>query len=411
MWSLYDFIWEDALKGFLREIKLFDIDFQAGRMFFGRPCWNLGAVKRCLMKLPGFVEREFDNDLSVQINYDGDGIRTPFTLGERRASVADDSRNRICVETPGALRSAFLAAGFDALVKPFEETPAKPGLPRRADSIRVSNHRIELFPNDLCASLAKLDFKDSFPDADYPALVGSLPPMRHLEPGGEMRAIGVAWRYRCHAAAGSIPAPQPPRTGYPGAALGRRPGVGGAAAGARRRPTDWTRDSYAKRLASHKIARVPWHKRRAFVRKLDRLRRFIWLREEMRDLSSRMYYLIRRRVLQIAERRGLGDDIFFMTFREILNDDRSTKIGRPRQIYESYRNFDAPHEIGSRFTFAEPAAAGALTGIPASPVPSAASPAWPMRWKRRWVSKKARSSSACSPIRGGPCCSIVRLAS
>jgi phosphohistidine swiveling domain-containing protein len=71
-------------------------------------------------------------------------------------------------------------------------------------------------------------------------------------------------------------------------------------------------------------------------------------------------------VLQIAERRGLGDDIFFMTFREILNDDRSN-IERSREIYDSYRNFDAPHEIGSRFTFAEPATAGALTGIPASP--------------------------------------------
>jgi pyruvate,water dikinase len=86
----------------------------------------------------------------------------------------------------------------------------------------------------------------------------------------------------------------------------------------------------------------------------------------MRDLSSRMYYLIRQRVLQIAERRGLGDDIFFMTFREILNDDRSS-IQRGREIYERYRNFDAPHEIGSRFTFAEQETEGALKGIPASP--------------------------------------------
>ena len=27
-------------------------------MFFGRPYWNLGAVKQCLSKLPGFVERD-----------------------------------------------------------------------------------------------------------------------------------------------------------------------------------------------------------------------------------------------------------------------------------------------------------------------------------------------------------------
>ena len=43
----------------------------------------------------------------------------------------------------------------------------------------------------------------------------------------------------------------------------------------------------------------------------------------MRDLSSRLYYLIRRYVLEIANRREVGDDIFFMTFHEIFKDDRS----------------------------------------------------------------------------------------
>ena len=71
MWSLYDFIWDRSLKGTLRELKLFKRDFQAGRMFFGRPYWNLGAVKDCLAELPGFVERDFDEDLSVQIDLRG----------------------------------------------------------------------------------------------------------------------------------------------------------------------------------------------------------------------------------------------------------------------------------------------------------------------------------------------------
>jgi phosphohistidine swiveling domain-containing protein len=367
MWSLYDFIWEDALKGFLREIKLFDGDFQAGRMFFGRPYWNLGAVKRCLMKLPGFVEREFDNDLSVQINYEGDGIRTPFTLGGVVRALPTILAIESVWKRQERFDRAFLAAGFDALVKPFEETPAKPEdslaqLIHNAYRITESNY----FRTIYCASLAKLDFKDSFPDADYPALVGGLPPMRHLEPGGEMRAMALRGetdvtplldRFRHHSRRElDIRAP---RWDEDRAWVEQLLEHSSTADG-----SDPRRLYEAAR--SDAIARVPWSKRRAFGRKLDRLRRFIWLREEMRDLSSRIYYLIRRRVLQIAERRGLGDDIFFMTFREILNDDRST-IDRSREIYESYRNFDAPHEISSRFTFAEPAAAGALTGIPASP--------------------------------------------
>ena len=43
-----------------------------------------------------------------------------------------------------------------------------------------------------------------------------------------------------------------------------------------------------------------------------------------------MYYLIRQYVLAIAQLRGLGDDIFFMTFEEILDDDRSN-IARNRE--------------------------------------------------------------------------------
>jgi pyruvate,water dikinase len=112
---------------------------------------------------------------------------------------------------------------------------------------------------------------------------------------------------------------------------------------------------------------VPFGKRRRFRRQVARLRRFVWLREEVRDLSSRMYYLIRRWTLEIARRRGLGDDVFFMTFRQLLADDRS-QVERGREVYESFRHFAAPNEIGSRFAPAPAwAAGGALTGLAASP--------------------------------------------
>jgi pyruvate,water dikinase len=113
------------------------------------------------------------------------------------------------------------------------------------------------------------------------------------------------------------------------------------------------------------LAALPRRKHRTFLRKLERVRTFVWLREEMRDLSSRMYYLIRRHGLEIAAGRGIGDDIFFMSFAEILADDRSG-VARNREIYESYRNFKAPNEIGSRFEFSAQPPAGALSGIGAS---------------------------------------------
>ena len=90
-----------------------------------------------------------------------------------------------------------------------------------------------------------------------------------------------------------------------------------------------------------------------------------WL--EKKDESAREE-LVRshlRYVVAIAEQRGLGDDVFFMSFQEILADDRSN-IPSQRERYEGYRNFKAPNEIGGHYVFNPAPADGALRGIAAS---------------------------------------------
>jgi pyruvate,water dikinase len=109
----------------------------------------------------------------------------------------------------------------------------------------------------------------------------------------------------------------------------------------------------------------PWQRRR-FDRKLNRLRQILWLREEVRDVSNRIYYLVRRYALAIGRDRGLADDIFFQTFQQISADDRS-QIERNREIYESYRRFKAPNEIGSRYRLDRLPLGDAMHGIAASP--------------------------------------------
>jgi len=135
MWSLYDLIWERALPDFLRGLKVLPAgeDFVAGRVFFGRPYWNLGAVKRCLARLPGFVERDFDEDLSVAIDYEGPGLVTPFTLmGILRAIPTALAMGKI-FDRQAAFDTAFLdpedPKGFEALLAPWVEVP--PGSTRR----------------------------------------------------------------------------------------------------------------------------------------------------------------------------------------------------------------------------------------------------------------------------------------
>jgi len=226
------------------------------------------------------------------------------------------------------------------------------------------------FRTIFAASLAKLDFKMSFPDADYASLMAGLPPMRHMAPVYALRKMAVHGQrdirpllreFRHHYRQGlDVLAPrwdEDPQ--FVESLLETAPSSSDAG---RADPRALYEQSRAAALA-----RLPFWRRRRFRRKLDRLRQFVWLREEMRDLSSRMYYLIRRHALEIGRRRGLGDDVFFMTIRQILADDRAS-IAPSRDVYHRYRHFDAPNEIGARWAFGgEVPADGALVGIGASP--------------------------------------------
>jgi phosphohistidine swiveling domain-containing protein len=372
MWSLYDFIWESSLKASLTQLKLFapkrEGDFQAGRMFFGRPYWNLGAVKRCLFKLPGFVEREFDTDLSVEINYAGDGRKTPVTVaGIVHALPTIFAIRRFFRERELESR-ALLNGAFDDIERRHDlpsddvETAFRTLIER--DYFRVES---AYFRTVFAVSLAKLDFKMSFPEADYASLVAALPELRHLAPlrairemtrRGERDVAGLVRLFRHHSRLGiDVLAPRWDEDQAFLATLFENPLESAA--------VDPGPAYAAARAAA--LRHLPRWRRRGFERKLDRLRMFVWLREEMRDLSSRMYYFIRRDALEIARRRKIGDAIFFMTFREILADDRS-QVARNRETFECYRNFAAPNEIGLRYAHRDASSmGGALRGIGASP--------------------------------------------
>ncbi len=368
MWSLYDLVWQRALNGFCRELRLLDNDFQAGRMFFGRPYWNLGAVKKCLAKLPGFVEREFDQDLSIAPQYEGDGITTSVTLRGIIKTVPTAVALLRFFRRQEVFDRRFLSGGFDSLASRWEPVPNDV-----ESAFRVLIERdyylteLNYFHTIYCAVLAKQLFLEAFPEAEYPALVQCLPELRHMAPihtlrrlavQGESDVTPVLEQFRHHSRRElDLRAPRWDED---------REFVEQLLESFRNvpKPSEGSCAAYEK-VRTDTRAAIARHRRRAFDKKLDRMRRFVWLREEMRDLSSRMYYLIRKYVLEIADRRGLGDDIFFMTYSEIIADDRSN-IERNREIYDSYRNFAAPNEIGARFSYADDTPAEGLTGIGAS---------------------------------------------
>lgn len=358
MWSLYERAWRQSLLGFLREIRLLGRgeSFEAGRMFFGRPYWNLAAVKRCLAKLPGYVERRFDEDLSVEPTYDGDGRVTPVTLlGLLRAMPTGFALRRF-FQRQAAFDRDFLRHRFDAVEQRYDRLLNDPAADLTAVLRQLVTEDFMLtecayFRTIFGASLAKLDFADAFPDPDQAALVASLPPLRHFAPLREIRAMADAdapdadidrllHRYRHHHPAGlDIIHPRWDEQRTYVQQLVRD-------SAARPAPQHTPHSTTAADARAAHLASLPKRKRAGFERKLDRLRTFLYLREEMRDCSSRMYYLIRRCVRRIAEQRSLGDDVFFMTVEQILRDDRS-HVATQRDVYQRFRNFEAPNEIRS----------------------------------------------------------------
>ncbi len=83
MWSLYEYIWEYALRKFIVDSKILkdqELPKKLGEMYYGRCYWNLSAVKKAMECIIGYKEREFDSTYGIVGNYKGDGVTTGVTL-------------------------------------------------------------------------------------------------------------------------------------------------------------------------------------------------------------------------------------------------------------------------------------------------------------------------------------------
>jgi pyruvate,water dikinase len=367
MWSLYQCVWDRTLKDSLRELKLFRGDFQASRTFFGRPYWNLAAVKECLTELPGFVEREFDEDLSVQINYEGLGKVTPLTLPRLVRALPTLLAVRKFLQSRQLEAEGLLGQSVQSRLVEYEFGSGSLE-DRFRQLIEVDYFQVECtyFRTIFAASLAKLDFVTSFPHVNYGSLVAGLPPLRHMAPMRAIRALRlrtaddltrVVDEHRHHYRQGLdviFPRWDEDRQFVTQMLMQLPPSSG-------QDPRPAFEAEYQKTRSSLRR----WQRSR-FDRKLQRLRHILWLREEVRDVSNRFYYLVRKYAIELGRQRQLGDDIFFQTFQQIFSDDRS-QIERNRQVYESYRRFKAPNEIGARYRFDRITSGDTMRGIAASP--------------------------------------------
>lgn len=449
MWSLYDFIWRRTLPDYLKGLKLLEGEIdrdQWGKVFFGRPYWNLGAVKRCLFNIPGFVERNFDTDLSIRVTYEGNGVTTPVTPWRVLKAVPTiialnaTYRRQLAFDLEFVERFERVEEGYDRL--PIRELSLSALVPHFRRLIEEtyfeteSNYFLTIFNQ----SNSKIDFKQSL-DKVLAAghelsdlnLISGIPRLRTLMPLYDMwrlarkleantvmrdlllsratdeivkmmsssEAGDPAWsdirdyirRYRYHSRSEldlTVPRwdedvsfvvetlrdflKEGNETEDPELMNQRRHELYLAE---RRKAEDAFPRSPVRRWLSFS--------RRQFFSRLELVRKYTWWREEMRDRSARTYYLVRKYTMEIARRwvaEGVLEqegDIFFLSFRQVFDvlDFRMTApqaraaARGARDHNASFRNFENPNEIGSRWTIGSEqttaSSNGVLHGIGGSP--------------------------------------------
>ncbi|PIQ24325.1 hypothetical protein COW36_24035 [bacterium (Candidatus Blackallbacteria) CG17_big_fil_post_rev_8_21_14_2_50_48_46] len=434
MWSLYDYIWEITMPAYLRKTHLLAQESESalwGDMFFGRPYWNVGAVKAGLKALPGFVEREFDTDLGIEVSYEGQGYTTPTTPktiwhGLKVLSALGKSfqaRLQFC-ESFAPKQRQKLESLNSTQVKDWDDSQF---FSFYADVLQTDYFQSEsayfylIFDNSNVTTLFKDALKPYRERINYLNLISGLREVSHLKQnlalwdlGRKIKADPGALAYwqetpiaEIHTAWQSQ-APQPlmaeitafiQEFGYHSTReldlLVPRYNEDPSFVFESLKhllPLDQAQDPRVLNQRQHEayllererlLQGIPFWKRKKIQAQLDQLRSFLWWREELRDLSSRMYERIRHFTVELAQRLHRAgqiasqEDVFFCPLFQLLDflngklsqADFSALIQRNRLYYDSFRNFTNPNEIGSRYTGEEQAQStgSLLKGVPCSP--------------------------------------------
>ena len=371
MWSLYDFIWETTMPAYLKKIKLVDDPDEIvwGDMFFGRPYWNVFEIKKGLQKLPGFNERNFDRDLGIEITYDGDGATsktTPKTvwraLNVFMALKKSFKQNMEYVHDFRERQGKKLREleNFDAETLSNEDFfNYYIAFIREEYFLSESSYFNLIYNNSNLQSLFKDTFKNDLKDVDLLTLMSGLRDLAHLRPN--YRLWDISRKIRVDKSAkmfwtetGVEKLIDLWRSGSTAYYLDELSDFIDEFKYLSTRELDITVPRYGEdpsfvfahckdlilladdcdpRTLNERQHRNYLKERNAFLdslsffkagrlaKALDEVRRFLWWREELRDLSTQYYYYVRKLTLELGKRLtdlnviNETEDIFFPVHR------------------------------------------------------------------------------------------------
>lgn len=432
MWSLYERVWQSWLSKFLVGSRLVTPEqgrTRLGRLFYSRPYWNLSLVKVAMAKAPGYVEREFDAELGVGIAYDGPGTTTrltPRSLAEvgRVALVQRRWLREMERDVEGI--NARLVAVAQAHERALAAGPPDEVLHRLVTALLSRDvlhsqgwYFWQIFINTIHQQLAREAIVKAVGAEAYVDLIGGLEDVSHLRPFRDAWALSRRLRedpYWVSASPSQVVADL--RAGVTAHGLDEvrafvglyghhsakeldlsHPDFSEDPAPLVAMVTDAVRldDEYgpdadvARRSERYQAAlataasRMSPTRHGRFVRRVERMRRLLWWREELRDTSTRMLHVTRLATLELGRRLttagvlDAADDVWFATADDLVAylagglraETLRERISRDRTYYLSFRHFHPDDELGQKSAapVADPLAdeqKPVVTGIPAS---------------------------------------------
>ncbi|MEW8028766.1 MAG: PEP/pyruvate-binding domain-containing protein [Candidatus Thiodiazotropha sp.] len=413
MWSLYLSVWTPNISSYLKKVNMVvdpNPNTLWGKMYFGRPYWNVGIVKSGLKKLPGFVERKFDEDLGIQPAYDGDGYVSKTNLytlfrGIKVLYLLNKSfSNRLIFIKLNYHRIQNLLNNLDKLQT---HSPSDSELFTFYKKL-ILEYYYEcesiyfnlVFDNSNVITLFK-DFLSKY-DSDnrvlWLNLFSGLNNLSHLRQSQDLwevvekikldnslldfwtrvetKDIIDMWDQnkpevhliKCHVEKFKHHSTREldltiPRFGEDPTFIINTAKI--MITSDELEPSKAVaRQNTLYENEKERIRHIlpPWRQTK-FLNSLKQVREFLWWREEIRDLSTQMYYHVRRFSLEVEKRLIASGclqqkgDIYFCTFDDIFNlfssqslsDSYRNIILNNKIYYDSFRNYDNPNEIGCRY--------------------------------------------------------------
>lgn len=404
MWSLYEYIWDDSLEKFFTQVKLWNKSdiVKLGKMFYGRPYWNLGAVKQVMEKVPGYKEREFDEDLGVTVGYEGSGKVTkinictllPFiktvisfkSLVSKRVSDFENIKKNLIDKYNDYSNSLINVNELDEIEKDWIRLVKDDY--HQSESVYFS----QVFINTIWQTLFKDKMIKYVDKEEYINLISGLENISHLRLREALKTLSLKIRdkseiynywnetfieqinsdYKTHKKGLYFEEVDEYMKEY-GYHSDRELDVSYPSyfeditsvikiiKQLINSEEESVSHSYRDSLTSLK-SRCGKIKYRHLKKDIEYMRNLLWWREEFKDISTRYYFLIRMYTLKLADKyvnKGIlnsSEDIWFLKIKDIFDfmknkieaRDLRDIVEKNRKYYISFRKFSNPDELGMK---------------------------------------------------------------